>query len=92
MSEISVVAEPSAAGWKCDVEVRDGSLSNHQVSVSRAELQRFGRPGESPEALVRRSMAFLLEREPAGSILFAFELSVIPRYFPEYPEVIRGPG
>lgn len=41
------------------------------------------------EDLVRRSFEFLLEREPAGSILASFELSVIARYFPEYDRAFR---
>ena len=40
--------------------------------------------GEDPERLVRASFEFLLEREPASSILAEFELSDIARYFPEY--------
>lgn len=89
MSRISVVAKPSESGWRCDVEIHDHGVGSHQVAVTREELERFGRPGETPEELVRRSMAFLLEREPRASILSAFELSVIARYFPEFPEVIR---
>jgi hypothetical protein len=34
------------------------------------------------------SFEFLLEREPASSILSQFALPVIERYFPEYPRVI----
>jgi hypothetical protein len=37
------------------------------------------------EAVVRESFRFLLEREPASSILPRFSLSEIERYFPEYP-------
>jgi hypothetical protein len=36
------------------------------------------------ERVVRASFEFLLEREPASSILPAFSLEVIGRYFPEY--------
>ena len=32
---------------------------------------------------------FLLEREPATSIMRQFSLDVIPRYFPEYRDEIR---
>jgi hypothetical protein len=39
--------------------------------------------------LVRLSFAFLLEREPAGSILRHFSLEQIGDYFPEYPDSIR---
>jgi hypothetical protein len=37
------------------------------------------------ERVVRESFRFLLEREPATSILRQFSLSDISRYFPEYP-------
>lgn len=85
MSEITVVASPSGPGWDCDVEVHEeGSATRHRVSVSPGELERFGRAGESAESLVRRSMAFLLEREPKESIMRRFDLTVITRFFPEY--------
>jgi hypothetical protein len=35
------------------------------------------------ERVVRESFRFLLEREPASSILPKFSLDVIPTYFPE---------
>ena len=38
---------------------------------------------------MQESFAFLLEREPASSILGQFELTVIGRYFPEYEQEIR---
>jgi hypothetical protein len=44
---------------------------------------------------VRESFAFLLEREPAASILPEFSLAIISRYFPEYadelPDRLDGP-
>ncbi len=36
------------------------------------------------ERVVRESLRFLPEREPASSILPKFSLDVIPTYFPEY--------
>jgi hypothetical protein len=50
--------------------------------VSVPERPEF--EGEDTERLVRASFEFLLEREPASSILAEFELSEIGRYFPEY--------
>ncbi len=76
-------------GWVCEVEVRDAATSTHHtVTVSRDELERLGGPGSSPEALVEHSFAFLLAREPKESILRTFDLEVIGRYFPEYPEAM----
>ena len=41
------------------------------------------------ERLVEASFRFLLERESKESILRRFDLSVIRRYFPEFPEEIE---
>jgi hypothetical protein len=44
---------------------------------------------ETEERLVRESFAFLLEREPATSIMREFGLDVIGRFFPEYVPAMR---
>jgi hypothetical protein len=90
VSQVTASCARTDAGWRCDVEVRDGgSATRHSVTVSRAELERFGGSGASPEELVARSFEFLLAREPKESILRAFELSVIERYFPDFPDAMR---
>ncbi len=61
-----------------DVTV-DGT-SHHRGSVPA----RFG--DEDLERIVRVSFEFLLQREPASSILPEFSLDVIGRYFPEYED------
>ena len=43
-------------------------------------------PDNDLERVVRESFEFLLEREPASSIMREFSLDVIPTYFPEYTE------
>ena len=64
------------------------SETAHDVTVSEEERSRYG--GEAvAEDLLRESFRFLLEREPAESILPSFGISVIERYFPEYPQEIR---
>lgn len=74
------------------VEVRSPSGdTTHSVEVPAGMADSLGW-GEAREAeLVRESFAFLLEREPATSILRRFSLDVIGRYFPEYPSAIRRP-
>jgi hypothetical protein len=54
-------------------------------------VARWARGGSRSdvEDLVRRSFEFLLEREPASSILRQFDLSVIQGYFPEYERLFR---
>jgi hypothetical protein len=86
---IEVSAAPTPAGWSCQVRVADGdkTVSEHEVEVTRFDRERLA-PGSSVEDLVRRSVDFLLEREPPQSILRRFALPEIESYFPEYPRVI----
>ena len=67
--------------------VRTGAGTEHDVTVPADLLAELGAVDD--ERLVRESFVFLLEREPAGSILPSFSLDVITRYFPEYPGEIR---
>jgi hypothetical protein len=86
---LDVSCEPVDGGWRCRVEADAGSeRTRHSVRVSRADLERWG-GGGPVEELVRRSFEFLLEREPAGSILREFDLAVIQRYFPEFDQNFR---
>jgi hypothetical protein len=65
-----------------------GSTTRHQVTVRPSDVERYA-PGSTPAALVEASFEFLLEREPKESILRRFEITVIERYFREYPATIR---
>jgi len=69
--------------------VVDGT-SAHNVRVPDDYVTRLGVADVDPAELVRESFAFLLERESKESIMRSFELSVIERYFPDYPdEIVR---
>ena len=61
--------------------------TTHEVTVTAEDVARYA-PGSTPERLLEASFEFLLEREPASSIMSRFALPVIERYFPEYPRVI----
>jgi hypothetical protein len=61
---------------------------NYRVILSREYYQKLTGGDIGPEDLVQKSFEFLLEREPASSILPKFELSIISNYFPEYEEEI----
>ncbi len=63
-----------------------GGATTHEVTAARSDLGRLGASSEQPEAFVTRCFEFLLEREPASSIMSEFSLDVITRYFPEYPQ------
>jgi hypothetical protein len=72
-------------GWACTVRVGDNAgATTHRVGVRAETLAELANGADATE-LVRRSFAFLLEREPRTSILASFDLAVISRYFPEYP-------
>lgn len=89
MSTIDVATTRSADGWECLVIVRNGAETRHRVRVLPADLERLAPGAPDPAGLVRASFGFLLEREPKESILPAFDLAIISRYFPEYEREIR---
>jgi hypothetical protein len=73
------------------VEVRDGEAeNNHHVTVPEGLIDELRLPEDDLEGVVRESLEFLLEREPASAILPAFSLDVIPNYFPEYKDELPG--
>ncbi|MGH2463206.1 MAG: hypothetical protein ACRDFZ_06225 [Candidatus Limnocylindria bacterium] len=92
MSEatIAVDCRPDSDGWRCTVTVgEDPDVTRHEVSVRADDVRELG-SGAMVDELVRASFAFLLERERRESILRAFDVSVISRYFPEYEREIRA--
>ncbi len=73
------------------VEVSEGDeQTSHRVTVPESLIEELEFSEEDHERVVRESFDFLLEREPPSSIMSEFSLDVITRYFPEYPEEIRG--
>lgn len=68
-----------------EFEVTVGSPdTEHRVTVPEGMIGRLDLPEDDLEKVVRESFAFLLEREPASSIMSEFSLDVISNYFPEY--------
>ena len=61
--------------------------TTHVVTARSSDVSRFG-GAVTAESLVEASFRFLLDREPKESILSQFDLPVIARYFPEYPDRI----
>jgi hypothetical protein len=64
--------------------------TSHDVSMPAGFAASLGCGQVAPEELVRASFEFLLEHEPATSILRTFSLDVISQYFPSYPAHIRA--
>ena len=68
------------------VELAEGDTrTNHRVTVSSGFLDQLGLADADPAIVVEESFEFLLEREPATSILSSFSLEAITGFFPEYP-------
>jgi hypothetical protein len=89
MSDTAISVTPAAAGTLTfDVVVRDArGESRHHVTIEADEAERWAKLGAVPCACVKAAMQFLLDREPKESILSAFDMRVIRRYFPEFDDV-----
>jgi hypothetical protein len=68
----------------------DGRRSGHRVTVPVRFLTDHGLAASQEPLLVRASMVYLLERESPSSVLAAFTLDDITRYFPGYPDEIAA--
>ncbi|MGI8999400.1 MAG: hypothetical protein ACR2GO_06810 [Candidatus Limnocylindria bacterium] len=85
---LTVTCDARDGGWRCSVVVGDdASATEHSVEVDRATLGDLA-PGATPAELIRESFVYLLEREPRESIMRAFELPMIARFFADYPDAI----
>jgi len=72
------------------VTVTDGAgRSVHRVTVPAPYYEKLTGRRIAAKELVRLSFEFLLEREPKESILQAFDLPVIGRYFPQFEREMR---
>ena len=87
-----ITITPMEPGWYGVqvVESREtDDLKSLRVQVPD-DLFDAGLPDADPEVLVRESILFLLDREPAAAILPEFNLTVIADYFPDYPQEIAA--
>lgn len=72
------------------VEVEEGhEVTGHKVRVPEAFLDDLLLTGVDQEVIVRETIEFLLEREPATAILPEFSLEDVSRYFPDFPEELQ---
>ncbi len=92
MTEIEVSrveVEPLASRLHVVLKDEDGSSTEHEVTLSRADQERLGEGYPSPEAFIRACFAFLLARESKESILGSFDVSQISTFFPAFERQIR---
>ncbi len=72
------------------VEVEEGhEVTAHKVRVPEGFLDDLLLTDVDQEVIVRETIDFLLEREPATSILPEFSLEDVNRYFPEFAEELQ---
>jgi hypothetical protein len=91
MTKIEVQRTNQGEPYEFQVIVKEGETeTRHCVTLRKADHERLSSGQASPEALVRESFRFLLEREPKESILRSFDLTVIGHYFPAYEHQIAG--
>jgi hypothetical protein len=80
---------PMAPG-EFGVEVIEGhEVTGHKVRLPPSFLDDLLLTDVDQELIVRETIDFLLEREPATSILPEFSLVDVSRYFPEFPEELQ---
>jgi hypothetical protein len=80
---------PMAPG-EFGVEVEEGNeVTGHKVRLPPSFLDDLLLSDVDQELIVRETIDFLLEREPATSILPEFSLVDVTRYFPEFPEELQ---
>jgi hypothetical protein len=85
-----IIRVASAGAGSYQVTVEDASTTVHSVTVTPEYLQKLTGGRASAETLIEKSFEFLLERESNSSILRAFDLPVIQRYFPDYERTIAS--
>jgi len=86
---IDIVITPLEPG-RFRAEVSEGHLTtSHRIIVPEGLARELGVDDIDAERLVQETMRFLLEREPATSILPEFSLDDVPRFFPEFREELR---
>ncbi len=87
MTDIAITAmEPGHFG----VQVSEGDeTTSHRVAVPPGMVDDLGLGDVDGETLVRESFSFLLEREPATSIMREFALSDIAKFFDDYYDELR---
>lgn len=87
MSERNIAISQTSRSHPLEFQVAvstQGTTTEHLVSVSRPHLESLTHSRYSARQLIEASILFLLDREPKESMLRRFDVTLIPRYFPEF--------
>jgi len=71
------------------VYVDGGVTTEHVVTVTNHDVERYTAGKGTEEELLRASFKFLLDRESNASILRSFSLPTIGEYFSEFESAMR---
>lgn len=86
----NVTVTPLGPG-RAGVQIADDSrILSYVVSVPPEVVDQLDLGGIETVDIVRETFNFLLEREPATSIMKQFSLDVVPTYFPEFYEELAA--
>jgi hypothetical protein len=66
-----------------------GRSTNHEVTLSRADYERWGSEGISAAAVVRRCVEILLERVPQRDLLDRFDVREAVQLYPSFEMEVR---
>ena len=91
----AAVERDRAAGVEAAAARDHGGVGRLPLEELRAGARRRVALGHHREqrpgvGVARATIAFLLDREPPGSIMPSFDCTVVPRYFPEYEAELPG--
>ena len=71
------------------VTIADNITTTHTVTVTDQSLTDLTDNNVTKTQLLEFSFNFLLDREPNTSILSAFDINVISKYFSDYRDEVR---
>jgi hypothetical protein len=90
VAEIHVERKGEGDAYAFSVRVTErGGETRHEVTLSEHDFARLGTGYATPAEFLHACFAFLLAREAKEEILSTFDVSAIPRYFPEFENQIR---
>ena len=63
--------------------------TTHEVTIDHPYVERLTGGWHTTETLLEQTFEFMLEREPNTLILKRFEITTLPRYFPDYERRVK---
>ena len=92
MHEIEVGTETeTATHWAYEVRVfAQGRAHRYEATLSFQDYDLWSRGRVPPSRVVEAAFEYLLDHEPATSIMSRFDCSVIRRYFPKVDQELPG--